>query len=86
MQGCVFKMKFRELSREFESIETSPGFAQLPGENWNLSHKKVNNLDQVRKKLSNNKSLEVNVAISQKKLSGMIFHKKNDRKKNERKS
>jgi hypothetical protein len=36
--------------------------------------------------LSNNKSLEVNVAISQKKLSGMIFHKKNDRKQNERKS
>jgi hypothetical protein len=48
--------------------------------------KKVNNQDQVRKKLSNNKSLEVNVAISQKNLSCMIFHKKNDRKQNERKS
>jgi hypothetical protein len=35
VRGSVFKMKFRELSREFESIETSPGFAQLLGENWN---------------------------------------------------
>ena len=30
----VFKIEFRVLSREFESIETSPGFAQLLGENW----------------------------------------------------
>ena len=30
----VFNMKFRILSREFESTETSPGFAQLLGENW----------------------------------------------------
>jgi hypothetical protein len=34
-RGSVFRMKFRELSGEFESIETSPGFAQLLGENWN---------------------------------------------------
>jgi hypothetical protein len=27
-------MDFRVLAREFESIETSPGFAQLLGENW----------------------------------------------------
>ena len=33
--GSVFRMKFRVLSREFESIETSPGFARLLGENWN---------------------------------------------------
>ena len=33
--GSVFRMKFRVLSREFESIEISPGFAQLLGENWN---------------------------------------------------
>ena len=38
--GSVFKMKFKGLSREFESIETSPGFAQLLGRNWNESHKK----------------------------------------------
>ena len=31
----VFKIEFRVLAREFESIETSPGFAQLLGENWN---------------------------------------------------
>ena len=35
VRGSVFKMKFRVLSGEFESIETSPGFAQLLGENWN---------------------------------------------------
>ena len=34
VRGSVFKMKFRVLSREFESIETSPGFAQFLGENW----------------------------------------------------
>ena len=35
VRGSVFKMKFRVLSNEFESIETSPGFAQLLGGNWN---------------------------------------------------
>ena len=35
VRGSVFKMKSRVLSREFESIETSPGFAQLLEENWN---------------------------------------------------
>ena len=40
VRGSVFKMKFWVLSREFESIETSPGFAQLLGENWVSSHKK----------------------------------------------
>ena len=34
VRGNVFRMKFRVLSREFEPIETSPGFAQLLGENW----------------------------------------------------
>ena len=40
MRGSVFKMDFRAFSREFEYIETSPGFAQLLGENLVLSHKK----------------------------------------------
>ena len=31
----VFKIEFRGLSRQFESIETSPGFAQLLEDNWN---------------------------------------------------
>ena len=35
LRGSVFNMKFRVLSREFESIEISPGFAQLLGESWN---------------------------------------------------
>ena len=49
--GCesVFKMKFRVLSREFEPIETSPGFVQLLEENWNQSH----NQDYIGKNLSN---------------------------------
>jgi hypothetical protein len=33
VRGSVFKMEFRALAREFESIETPPGFAQLLGEN-----------------------------------------------------
>ena len=35
VRGSVLKIKFRVLSREFENIETSPGFAQLLEENWN---------------------------------------------------
>ena len=35
VRGSVFKMVFRVLFREFESIETYPGFALLLGENWN---------------------------------------------------
>jgi hypothetical protein len=34
VRGSVFKMEFKALFREFESIETSPGFAQFLGENW----------------------------------------------------
>ena len=45
MRGNVFKMEFRALSRDFESIETSPGFAQHLGENWHQSHKKIDNKD-----------------------------------------
>ena len=33
VRGGIFRMKFRVLSREFESIETSPGFNQLLREN-----------------------------------------------------
>ena len=33
VRGNVFRMKFRVLSREFESIETSPGFFELLEEN-----------------------------------------------------
>ena len=32
--GSVFKIKFRCLIIKFESVETSPGFAWLLGENW----------------------------------------------------
>ena len=34
VRGSVYKMKFRVLSREFDSIETFPGFVQLLGEIW----------------------------------------------------
>ena len=35
VRGSILKMNFRELFGEFESIETSPGFAQLLGKNRN---------------------------------------------------
>ena len=34
VHGSVFQIEFRVLAREFESIETSPGFTQFLGENW----------------------------------------------------
>jgi hypothetical protein len=34
VRGSVFIMEFKAFSREFEHIETSPGFAQLLVENW----------------------------------------------------
>ena len=77
-------MEFRKLSRKFEFTETSPRFSQ---EEIGIKViKKINNQEQVRKKLSNSKSLEVYVAISQKKFSCIIFDKKYDKKQNERKS
>ena len=47
VQGSVFKMEFRALSREFESIETFPRFVQLLGENWVYNQNK----DHVGKKI-----------------------------------
>ena len=38
VRGSVFKIRFRVLSKDFESIQTSPGFAQLTEEKWNQSH------------------------------------------------
>ena len=32
MRGSVFRIVFRTFLREFESVETTPGFAQLLGE------------------------------------------------------
>ena len=46
----------------------------------------MNNEDQIRKNLSNDKSLEVYVTISQKKFSCTISDKENVKKQNERKS
>ena len=46
----------------------------------------MNNKDQIRKNLSNDKCLEVYVTISQKKFSCTISDKKNDKKQNEQKS
>ena len=33
VRGSVFKIKFKVLAGEFESIETFPGFVKLLGEN-----------------------------------------------------
>ena len=58
MRGSVFRIVFRTFLREFESVETTPGFAQLLGE-------KLDFQNDVGKKSLNEKSLELNVAISQ---------------------
>ena len=47
---------------------------------------KISNQDHIGKNLSNDKSLEVYVVISQKNLSCTFFDKKTDKKENERKS
>ena len=70
--GSVFKIKFRVLDGDFESIETSPEFVQLGF--------KVIQTSTIRtileKKLSIDKSLEVNVAISLKNLLHHSFTRK----------
>ena len=78
MRESVFKIKFRVFAGEFESIETSPGFAHLLGKKLKLKSKEIKNQAQVIKNLSNDKSLEVYVTISQKKISCTISDKKND--------
>jgi hypothetical protein len=57
MRGHVFRIVFRKNFREFESIETSPGFAQLLGE-------KLDFQNDVGKKSLNGESLEMNAVIS----------------------
>ena len=57
MRGSVFRIVFRILVREFESVETSPGFAQLLGE-------KLDFQNDVGKKSLNGESLEMNAVIS----------------------
>ena len=58
MHGSVFRIIFRILAREFSSVETSSGVAQLLGENWGFQMRP-------EKKLLNDKSM--NVVISRKK-------------------
>ena len=60
MRGSVFRIVFRLLIREFESVETSPGFAQLLGE-------KLDFQNDVGKKSLNGESLEMNAVNSRKK-------------------
>ena len=62
VRGSVFRIVFRLLIREFESVETSPGFAQLLGE-------KLDFQNDVGKKSLNGESLEMNAVISRKKTS-----------------
>ena len=47
---------------------------------------KISNQDHIGKNLSNDKSLEIYVVISQKNLSCTFFDKKTDKKENEQKS
>ena len=60
LRGSVFRIVFRTFLREFESVETSPGFAQLLGE-------KLDFQNDVGKKSLNGESLEMNAVISRKK-------------------
>ena len=58
MRGSVFRIISNILDREFESIETSSGFAQLLGENWGFQRMSDFFLS----------NYEVNVVISRKKI------------------
>ena len=57
MRRSVFGIIFRTFLREFEFVETSPGFAQLLGE-------KLDFQNDVGKKSLNGESLEMNAVIS----------------------
>ena len=61
MPGSVFRNVFRTFLREFESVETTPGFDQLLEE-------KLDFQNDVGKKSLNGKSLEMNAVISRKNL------------------
>jgi hypothetical protein len=66
LRGSVFKIKFRVLAGQFESIQTFPGFVQLLEKiGFKVIQKSIIKT-MFEKKLSNDKSLEVNVAISRK--------------------
>ena len=56
---------FRILDRELESIETSSIFARLIGENEDFQNNLLVEIIMFEKNLFNNKSLEMNVVISQ---------------------
>ena len=73
VRQSVFIIISRILDREFESVETSSGFAQLLGENWGFQMIS-------EKKLLNDKSLDMNVVISRKKY--MILSKVSNEPKN----
>ena len=47
LRGSLFKIKFRVLAGDFESIETFAGFVQLLAENWVQTHTKINNQDHI---------------------------------------
>ena len=53
---------------------------------WKKIGININNQSHIGKNLSNDKSLEVYVAISQKNLSCTFFSKKTDKKQNEQNS
>ena len=51
VRGSVFRILFRSLIREFESAETSPGSAQLPGENLVSLCKTADRFHEASKKI-----------------------------------
>ena len=76
MCESVIKIAFRGLAREFESIETSLEFAWFIGENWVLKSIIMDIFQTKRKKMSKDKVLELNIAISRKILEYDFWQEK----------
>ena len=61
LRGSVFRLISGVLDTEFESIETSSGFARLLGKKWGFRM-------VLGKKMLNDKSINMNIVISRKKV------------------
>ena len=75
----------RVLEFYLENLNPLRPLQKLPDFQMKIEFKDIK-INNILKKMLNGKSLEVNFVISQKNLQCMIFDKKNDRKRNERKT
>ena len=81
---CVEVYLERVLEFQLENLNPLRSLQDLPGFKMKIEFKDI--INNVLTKMLNGKSLEVNFVISQKNVQRMIFDKKNDRKRNERKT